>query len=579
MHAYQTILAVLQGYYPEGSASLLVIPEDATHGDFASNIALILAKKEGKSPVAFAQELQVKLLAGLSEVVDSIEVAGPGFLNFFVKDAVIRNENSNKDVFVTTSYTNKRVLVEHSSPNLFKPFSVGHLMNNIIGEFIARAMRYTGAQVTVVSFPSDVSLGIAKALMVIEQDIKEGAKDISYFEKESIDVVILYLGDAYVRGVKICEESDEALTEAKRVLEKMYAYTNGERVDEEFAHILEKSRAINEAYFKSVLLSIDSHVDTFIYETEAGKVGQAIVEGYCDAGKVFEKSEGAIIYTPDESRKDIHTSVFITSQEFPTYEAKDVGLLELKYSMYAPDVSFTVTDVEQVPHFKIVFDAVEKMSTDWKLRSQASKHIPHGRMLFKGVKMSSRLGGVPLAKEVIATVREEVRERSGAKTETLSDAGREHLENEIALSALRIAVLRSKPGININFDPDTSLSFVGDSGPYLMYTHARCCSLLKKAETLGVNPSVTNEIPCVSIERELAVFAIVMQEVIETLQPQKLVSYLFSVAQTFNTYYAQTHMVTDDASHTAHQMAIVERVAYVLNESLSVLGITAPEEM
>jgi arginyl-tRNA synthetase len=171
--------------------------------------------------------------------------------------------------------------------------------------------------------------------------------------------------------------------------------------------------------------------------------------------------------------------VFINSQGYPTYEAKDLGLLSIKFNKENLDYSFFITDAEQTSHFKIVLDAALKLGGDWKNKVEKSRHIPHGRMLFKGEKMSSRLGGVPLALDVIATVEEEVKERAGERINHLSESEREKLEREIALSALRISVLRSKPGININFDPESSLSFEGDSGPYLLYTHARCASLLE----------------------------------------------------------------------------------------------------
>ena len=556
-------------------------PADITHGDYATNVALAYAKEAGLSPRALAEKIKEKILEITPGQISMVEIAGPGFINFKLSDEAVRKENTKEKSNIQTIYTGKNILVEHSSPNLFKPFSVGHLMNNFIGEFIVRATKKGGANVVSMTFPSDISLGIAKALFIVERDIKKEKIDIYFFENNKEDEVIKYLGDAYVRGVKECEENEESLNEAKKILDKMYNLK-----DDSFYDLVSVTRKVNEGYFKRILSEIGSGMDAFVYESWAGDEGKKIVGKNSGAGKVFQKSEGAIVYVPSEERKDINTAVFINSQGYPTYEAKDLGLLEIKFERlagagvknYFPDVSFVVTDHEQIQHFKVVFDAAEKLGDEWGEWVTKSKHVPHGRMLFRGQKMLSRLGGIPLALDVIGVVEEDVRERAGEKIAHLSAEEKKKLEREIALSALRIAVLRSKPGMNINFDPETSLSFEGDSGPYLLYTHARCDSLLEKGEEKGYEALFKN-IPATNLERELANFEFLLTDAIENIAPQKLVTYLFGVAQLFNGFYASTHIITDDKEKTEHHLAITRRARAVLKEGLWVLGISAPERM
>lgn len=586
MDTYQVISQELRKLLTDGVGDFtLAQPDEVLHGEYATNIAFVVAKEKNLSPKFCANELQPILAEALASVVERVEVAGPGFLNFFLKAAKIQEENKKNTVAVTTMYTGKNILVEHSSPNLFKPFSVGHLMNNIVGEFVARAMKKAGANVHTVSFPSDVSLGIAKALMIIEKDKKE----FSFFENKNTHEIIAYLGEAYTRGVKECEESKDSLEKAKSILDKLYRCGDNKNIsnDKDFDYIVATTKEINEDYFKHVLASIGSHIDAFIYESETGDIGAEIIKENTGEGKVFTESEGAIVYIPDEARKDLHTSVFINSQGYPTYEAKDIGLLEIKFrgilalqtlQPFIPEYSFVITDQEQVSHFKIVLDAAAKIDATWKDRAEKSIHIPHGRMLFKGEKMSSRLGGVPLALDVIGVVEEEVKERAGEKIAHLGEEDKKKLEREIALSALRIAVLRSKPGININFDPETSLSFEGDSGPYLLYTHARCASLLEKGVEKKYSPTF-GEIAPSNLERHLASFEVVLTETISTLSPQKMVTYLFKVAQNFNTFYANTQILSDDKTASEHSLAIVQRTKMVLKEGLEILGIAAPEKM
>jgi arginyl-tRNA synthetase len=545
-------------------------PADTTHGDYATNVALVYGKKTGVSPREFAGTLVLKILETPSEDIEKIEVAGAGFINFFLTDEIIRTENKKEKSALTTKYTGKKILVEHSSPNLFKPFHIGHLMNNIVGEFVTRATKIGGGQVTTLSFPSDVSLGIAKAVYVLLEDKKQGTDVFAL----SDDAKITAFGEAYRRGVAYFDEHPEEISKAKEISNIIYdsAHPSDTRA------FFEKAKEINNAYFIKTIKEIGSVMDETIYESEAGDRGKEIVDANTGAGGVFTKSEGAVVYVPDEARKDLHTQVFINSEGHPTYEGKDLGLIDLKFSKFSPDLSYFITDSEQASHFRVVLDAGSKLGGVWHERVEKSLHIPHGRMLFKGQKMSSRLGGVPIALDVIAVVEEEVRERAGEKIAHLTPDEKKNLEREIALSALRIAVLRSKPGININFDPEQSLSFEGDSGPYLLYTHARSASLLEKGRARGYEPLFKN-IPVTILERQLAQYELELSGAVDGLAPQKLVTYLFEVAQLFNSFYATTQFITDDKEISEHYLAIVKRMKSVLAEGLWVLGISAPERM
>lgn len=546
-------------------------PGDLAHGDYATNVAFACAKEVGTSPRAFAERLVGIIQEGVPADIEKIEIAGAGFINFFLTDYAIQNENEKGTSALVTKYTGKNILVEHSSPNLFKPFHIGHLMNNIIGEFVARAVTAGGGKVTTLSFPSDVSLGIAKAVYILVVDKKEG-KDVLAL---SGDEKIIAFGEAYRRGVAYFDENTGEIEKAKEIARIIYDASHAS----DTRALFEKAKAINTAYFIKTIGEIGSTIDATIFESEAGVRGQEIVGANTGEGKVFTKSEGAVVYVPDESRKDLHTQVFINSEGYPTYEAKDLGLIDIKFSKFAPDLSYFITDAEQASHFRVVLDAGGKLGGAWPDRVAKSLHVPHGRMLFKGQKMSSRLGGVPLALDVIGVVEEEVRERAGEKIEHLSEDEKKKLEREIALSALRVAVLRAKPGMNINFDPDLSLSFEGDSGPYLLYTHARTASLLEKGRTKGYEPEFSKETPATPLERALLQYELVLTDAINELHPQKLVTYLFEVAQLFNGFYSSTQIVGDDREISAHYLAITLRTKSVLKEGLFVLGISGPERM
>jgi arginyl-tRNA synthetase len=584
MNAYETINQALSTLAGEGASFALTSTEDIAHGEYATNIAFPLGKQKGLAPKVCAEELVVPLTEKLADVVEKIEVAGPGFINFFLKDDVMRKENEGVVQAITTKYTGKNILVEHSSPNLFKPFHIGHLMNNIVGEFVTRAVTEGGAHTQVLCFPSDISFGIAKAIYIWKKDKEDGKVPSFDFLLPDHDIeketeLVTYFGECYVRGVALAKEHPELETEMRIIAKNLYGKVAGEDYT-----LWNNARNVNSVYFSNILESIGSQMGKIIYESDVDAIGKEIVLRNTGEGKVFTESQGAVVYVPSEERKDINTSVFINSEGHATYEAKDIGLLEKKFTEYGlVDFSFFITDQEQANHFKVVLDAAGKFPTieglkmGWKERVERSFHIPHGRMLFKGQKMSSRLGGVPLALDVIGVVEEEVRERAGEKIAHLGVEEKAKLEREISLSALRISVLRSKPGININFDPVTSLSFEGDSGPYLLYTHARCASLLEKGKDVTPHFGIHEVIP---LEKKLMHFERELVSACEDLAPQKLVTYLFSVAQLFNSYYASTQIIVEgDDVGNAHRLMIVKRVKEVLNRGLHVLGIEAPERM
>lgn len=576
------VLEALNTLGIEANAVVIERPADISHGDYSTNVALVYAKVAGVSPRELAGRLVEKIFETPSEQIKEIEVAGPGFINFRLMDEVIRKENIKEKVDLKTIYSGKNILVEHSSPNLFKPFHIGHLMNNIVGEFTARAMKVCGAHVTTIAFPSDISLGIAKAIYVLQKDggtSQQIFKDMMVSEDfDAQTKVVNYLGECYTRGVALAKENPELENEVKEIAKNLYnEIESGELRNSEGYELWRNVQIINTEYFDHVLKSIGSKLGKVIFESEVAKIGKDVVVE--NTPKVFSQSEGAYVYVPSEERKDLNTLVFVNSEGHPTYEAKDLGLIEKKFTEYGKvDYSLFVTDSEQAHHFKIVLDAASKISEEWKRRAERSIHIPHGRMLFKGQKMSSRLGGVPLALDVIAVVEEEVRERAGERTAHLSLEEKKKLEREIALSALRIAVLRSKPGMNINFEPETSLSFEGDSGPYLLYTHARCASLLEKGKEKGYEPKY-RDIPATDLEKNLAQFEYELTYAVTNFAPQKLVTYFFEVAQLFNGFYGNTQIITEDKENSEHYLFIVKRLKTVLKEGLWVLGISAPERM
>jgi arginyl-tRNA synthetase len=550
------VAAAIEALYGVTAQFAVEWPKDMAHGDYATNAALVVAKQLGKNPMEIAEALAAYLDAHKEHFVASVRAVAPGFINFTISrihlvDAI--KEAANVDTYGHTNvYTGKHILVEHSSPNLFKPFHIGHLMNNTIGEAITRLARYSGAQVTTMSFPSDISLGVAKAVFILLEKSPDGQ-----LSSPKINI----LGDAYVEGTKRYDEDESIHSKVKEIADNLYA-----DIDSPELKAFVTCRDFNIKYFEHITKQLGSHFDAYIYESEAGVDGKKIVLE--NTPKVFTESEGAVVYMPDASAK-LHTAVFINSQGNPTYEAKDIGLLDLKFKKYNPDLSIFITDAQQVSHFQVVLDAAEKIDLNWKAKSL---HRYHGRMSFKGQKMSSRLGGVPIVEDVLSTVIEEVK----SKNPDVSDEAAQ----QIGIAAIKFAILRAAAGKNIDFDPDTSLSFEGDSGPYLQYTAVRAQSLLSKGAEAGISPDAATAINGTEmIERLVARFPEIMTEAQRDWAPHTIVGYLLDLAQAFNSWYGQGKIIDEDKQATAYRLAVVKAVRQTLTNGLYVLGIEVPERM
>ncbi len=542
-------------------------PNDLTHGDFATNIAMSLNNFEINSPDVFAQLIVEKILEKNLSEIESVSVAGPGFINIKLSKSFYNNSLENildagMDFGNLNIWTGKTILVEHSSPNLFKPFHIGHMMNNTVGESIARLCYLSGATTKVISYPSDVSLGIGKAVW---QFMEYGVNALD--EMETMAEKMAFLGKCYSDGTQAMADNPDLEPRIREITQDIYLHRETPAYD-----AYKIGRDLNLEYFITMTARLGSVFDGYIFESEVGNVGKKLVVE--NLGTVYSESAGAIIYQPteEEEKTGIHTRVFINKDGNPTYEAKDTGLLKLKFDQYNPNLSVFVTDSEQGPYFKVVSTAAGKINPDWQERT---KHMTHGRMQFKGQKMSSRLGNTPIVSDILDSVNEAVYEKSSEREMTDERA------DMISIAALKYTILRTQPGKTINFDPETSLSFEGDSGPYLQYTYARTQSILEKARNENINSSLEQpeDWETLDVEKYLYRLPEIFESAFTNYAPQTVAGYVTELAQLFNSWYGQGKIVDAENPETGYKLAIVEATGIVIKKSLWALGIDSPDQM
>ncbi len=567
MNSYRDIYEALVGLCREHEVSptfTLDQPEDALHGDYATNIAFALSKTVGKSPKETAEGLIEGLKGELEEVVDRIEVAGPGFINFFLIDDIRTDEAEGVAVSDIVNETGKgKVLVEYTDPNCFKVFHIGHLMANTIGEATARLYEASGYEVMRVCYPSDIGRNVAMGVWGVMKKASEKPSH-GVMLKEKIE----FLGMCYTYANNAFETDETAKAEIIEVNKAIYAGTDA-NVMEAYA----EGRALSLEYFDQLYVKLGTKFDVYVYESEVADPGLAIVKA--NMGEVFEESDGAIVYKGEQD--GLHTRVFVNSAGLPTYETKDLGNYEKKLSLL-PDANYYVveTGVEQKDYFKVVNKVEEKIHPEL-----AGKlvHITHGMMRLESGKMSSRTGNVIGGEDLLDSISEKLRAR--IEEMRVDEKERDQLINDIAVGAVKFSILKGAAGKDVIFDFEKSLSFEGDSGPYLQYTHARLCALLDKAGEVGID---IESYAIVSPERELEQVIIGYTQTLETayrdLGPHHIVQHLLKLTRAFNNMYGRVQIVDEsNKEKSAYYVMLSQAVKNILAHGLHTLGIVAPSRM
>jgi arginyl-tRNA synthetase len=524
---------------------------DEQFGDYATNLALRLAKPTGQNPRAIAEQLQ-KYMAGYD--VES-SVAGPGFLNIHLSDASLLAALTNP--VTTQTRAGQKVLVEYSDPNPLKPLHAGHLYTTLVGDAIARLVERSGAETIRLNYGGDVGLHVGKSLWAIMRELggenPDKLADIATAERPA------WLGARYVEGNDAYEDDEAAKAEIIAVNKKVYRLHEAGDHDSPFAQVYWTVRGWSYDYFSELYKQLGvASFDRFIPESEVTALGLATVKEH--TGSVYQESDGAVVFKGDDH--GLHTRVFINSEGLPTYEAKEVGLLETKWKDYTFDRSIVITANEQAQYMQVVLKSIEQFQPEPIARTT---HLTHGVVkLAGGVKMSSRKGNIVAALDILEAARE-----AGTKS------GRGNDES-VTLAAVKYAFLKNRIGADVVYDPAESVALEGNSGPYLQYAHARARSILRKAESAqGSLDNLTESER--TLVRKITEYPEVVELAARELLPHHICTYLYELAQEFNRFYEGNRVIGDDRE--AARLQLVTCYADTLKDGLNLLGITAPESM
>lgn len=535
-------------------------PVDLSHGDYATNVAMVAAKLAGQNPRQLA-EIIIAKLQGQIEYVEKIEMAGPGFINFqltrdFFAKEVTRALKEGNEWGRNNRWAGQVVLVEYTDPNPFKEFHIGHLFTNAVGESVARLFMAQGADVRRVNYQGDVGLHVASAIYGMQKlglsaDSKIIAKD---------------LGKAYALGATANKDNEDAKAEIRKINKAVY-----ERSDETINALYDQGRQVSLDYFEAIYQMVDTTFDHYFFESEAASPGKELVLGN---PAVFEESAGAKIFKGENY--GLHSRVFLNSEGLPTYEAKELALAKLKadYTPYHHSVISTAKEINE--YFKVLLKA---MSFVYPELAEKTEHIGHGMVRLSTGKMSSRTGDVIAAVDFI----EEITAAAAAKMRESGVAGDNlELARDIAIGAIKYTTLKGSIYQDTVFNKEQALSFEGASGPYLQYTHARITSVLEKAKAAGINPELNSKnIPVLPYEVEKFVYRFpeVIEEAFETREPHRIATYLIELASVFNSFYANERIADSSDQYASYKALLASAVQQTIKNGLWLLAIKAPERM
>jgi arginyl-tRNA synthetase len=542
-------------------------PNDITHGDFSSNIAMKLAKSLGKNPQEVAQEIVNSLSheKQLSEIVASTEIAGPGFINFHLSPALLLKEaktilEQNDDYGRLTIGQDQKALVEYAQMNVAKPMHVGHLRTTILGDSLKRLYQWSGYETVSDTHWGDWGTQFGMVLLAYKQEEAEEA-----VKADPVGELVRL----YISMNKQVEDNPDLREAAKAEFKKL------EDGDEENTKLWQWFVDASIGEFHKVFEIIG--ILPFEYELGESDYNNKMQSEVDLALKQdATKQEGQLVYVDLEEQK-LGRCILVKSDGATTYHLRDMATLRERIDEFKADKILYVVDSRQSHHFKQLFEVARLV----EMPVEGVEHISYGFVTLPEGSLSTRKGRIVEAKEVLNQGIEQAKKVIEEKNPDLKN------KNEVALavarSAIKFANLLANRNTDIVFDWKQVLRFDGDTGPYLQYTYARIQSLLKKAgdtepridlDFADIEPSEKD------LLRTLYLFSEQVELSLEQNDPHFIAHYLLSVAHAFNSVYNDVLIATEpNDQKRAFRLALSKATSHILKNGLGLLGINVVEEM
>ena len=560
-----------------------------TRQGFEGNLTLVVfpfVKVARKKPEDVAHEIG-QYLVGKCDAVASFNVV-KGFLNLVIAPEAwlqLLSDIHNDDDFGCKKATadSPLVMIEYSSPNTNKPLHLGHVRNNLLGWSLAQIMEANGWQVVKTNIVNDRGIHICKLAWQ-----KWGNGETLESSGKKGDHLI---GDYYVAFDKHYREQvsrlmaqgmdeEQAKQEAPLIKEAREMLVKWEQGDTDVRALWKKMNDWVYAGFDETYKALGVGFDKIYYESQTYLEGKKKVEEGLEKGLFFRKDDNSV--WADLTDEGLDQKLLLRSDGTSVYMTQDIGTAEMRYEDYPIDKMIYVVGNEQNYHFQVLSILLDRLGFKW---GKELTHFSYGMVELPNGKMKSREGTVVDADELIAAMIADARRVAdeAGKNADMTEDERNEIARIVGLGALKYFILKVDARKNMLFNPEESIDFNGNTGPFIQYTHARIRSILRKAEAEGLKPAAVQVSLAekeVELIQKLSDFPSVVEQAGKDYSPSGIANYCYELTKEFNQFYHDYSILGEpDPQIRQMRLMLAQCVAKVIKRGMSLLGIEVPERM
>ena len=535
-------------------------------GDYATNFAMVNSKLLGKNPREIAQNLIDNFQE--SDIIEKLEIAGPGFINIFLKEDFINNEFSkigNENYDFSFLDTDKKIILDYSSPNIAKRMHIGHLRSTIIGDSIKRILNFTGYNTVADNHIGDWGTQFGKLIVGYNNWL-----DRENYEKDPIEE----LERIYVLFSQESEKNPELEDIAREELRKLQT---GDEINNKLWH---EFIDISLKEYDKIYKRLDITFDLYNGESFYNDMMPNIIKELTDKNIVTEDQEALVVFFDEET--NLHPCIVQKKDGSFLYSTSDLATIKYRKETLHADKVIIITDERQQDHFRQIFKISEILGEGFDYEKV---HVWFGIMRFKDGIFSSRKGNIIKLNDLLDEAKQKVRETVEEKNPNIPAKEKELISEIVGIGAIKYFDLSQNRTSPIIFEWEKVLSFEGNTGPYLQYTYARIKSIFRKFKEENIEYTKNSKIILESdIEKDLALvllnFPNVVVKAAESYRPNLIADYLFETARAFNTFYNSKSILKEENKDIMNsRITLSDKTAYILKTGLDLLGIKTVDRM
>ena len=559
-----------------------------TRSEFEGNLTLVVfpfVKAARKSPEQTAQEIGDYLMKNCS-AIEKFNVV-KGFLNLSIGDgawmellnAIDADANFGKKAVNEDS---PLVMIEYSSPNTNKPLHLGHVRNNLLGWSLAQIMEANGNRVVKTNIVNDRGIHICKSMLAW---LKYGHGETPESSGKKGDHLI---GDYYVSFDKHYREEvkqlvaqgmdeEKAKQEAPLIKEAHAMLVKWEQGDPEVRALWEKMNSWVYAGFDETYRKMGVSFDKIYYESQTYLKGKAKVEEGLAKG-LFERHKDNSVWA-DLTNEGLDQKLLLRSDGTSVYMTQDIGTAEMRFQDYPIDKMIYVVGNEQNYHFQVLSILLDRLGFKW---GKELVHFSYGMVELPNGKMKSREGTVVDADDLMALMVEDAYKTSVelGKFADMTEEERREIARIVGMGALKYFILKVDARKNMLFNPEESIDFNGNTGPFIQYTYARICSILRKVREMPVEAKGTLNEKEKELIQKMNEYGNAVEQAGKDYSPSGIANYCYELTKVFNQFYHDYSILNEaDAEKRAVRLVLARNVAKIIKSGMSLLGIEVPERM